>query len=115
VGGGRGHAGPGRGNARPLTQGRQQETIRCTVSTLAAGQPRRHLLPAALFRAGSESLPHFSLADWAGRSALGFGHARRDLAAGDLGGADAEGGPDVDRVDLFFGRPEAGALRENLG
>jgi hypothetical protein len=54
------------------------------------------------------------LADWTGRSALGFGHARRDLAAGDLGGADAEGGPDVDRVDLFFGRPEADALREDL-
>jgi hypothetical protein len=30
-------------------------------------------------------------------------------------GADAEGGPDVDRVDLFFGRPEADALREDLG
>jgi len=55
------------------------------------------------------------LVDWAGRSAFGFGHARRDLAAGDLGGADAEGGPDVDRVDLFFGRPEADALREDVG
>jgi hypothetical protein len=42
------------------------------------------------------------LADWTGRSALGFGHGRRDLAAGDPGGADAEEGPDVDRVDLFF-------------
>ena len=55
------------------------------------------------------------LADWAGRPALGFGHARRDLAAGDPGGADAEEGPDVDGVDLFFGRPEADALREDLG
>ena len=36
------------------------------------------------------------------RSALGFGHGRRDTAAGDPGGADAEEGPDVDRVDLFF-------------
>ena len=55
------------------------------------------------------------LTDWAGRSALGFGHARRDLAAGDMGGVDAEGGPDVDRVDLYFGPPEADALRENVG
>jgi hypothetical protein len=53
------------------------------------------------------------LADWTGRSALGY--ARRELAAGDLGGADAEVGPDVDGVDLFFGRPEADALREDLG
>jgi hypothetical protein len=37
------------------------------------------------------------------------------LAAGDLGGADAEVGPDVDRVDLFFSRPEADPLREDLG
>jgi hypothetical protein len=43
-----------------------------------------------------------ALADWTGRPALGFGHARRDLATGDPGGADAEEGPDVDRVDLFF-------------
>jgi hypothetical protein len=49
------------------------------------------------------------------RSALGFGHARRDLATGDPGGADAEEGPDVDGVDLFFGRPEADALREDVG
>ena len=49
------------------------------------------------------------------RSAFGFGHARRDLATGDPGGADAEEGPDVDGVDLFFGRPEADALREDLG
>jgi hypothetical protein len=47
-------------------------------------------------------LPQTSLADWAGRSALGFGHARRDLAAGDPGGADAEEGPVADSVDLFF-------------
>ena len=31
------------------------------------------------------------------------------------GGADAEVGPDVDSVDLFFSRPEADALREDLG
>jgi hypothetical protein len=55
------------------------------------------------------------LADWTGRSALDFGHARRDPAAGDPGGADAEGGPDVDGVDRFFSRPEADALREDLG
>jgi hypothetical protein len=46
------------------------------------------------------------LADWAGRSALGFGHARRDLAAGDPGGADAEEGSDVDTLDMFFSRLE---------
>jgi hypothetical protein len=34
---------------------------------------------------------------------------------GDSGGADVEGGPDVDGVDLFFGRQEADALREDLG
>jgi hypothetical protein len=34
---------------------------------------------------------------------------------GDPGGADAEGGHDVDGVDLFFSRPEADALREHLG
>jgi hypothetical protein len=33
---------------------------------------------------------------------------------GDPGGADAEVGPDVDGVDLF-GRPEADALREDVG
>ena len=76
--------------------------------------PRRHLLPAALSRAGSESLPQASLADWVGRSAFGFGHARRDPAAGDLGGADAEVGPDVDSVDPF-GRPQGDTLRENVG
>jgi hypothetical protein len=54
------------------------------------------------------------LADWAGRSALGFGHARRDTAAGDPGGADAEEGPDVNAVDLFFSRPEADPLGEDL-
>jgi hypothetical protein len=54
------------------------------------------------------------LADWTGRSALGFGHARRDLAAENSGGADGEGGPDVDGVDLFFGRPEADALRAGV-
>jgi hypothetical protein len=36
------------------------------------------------------------------RSAFGFGHARRDLAAGDPGGADAEEGPDLDSLDMFF-------------
>jgi hypothetical protein len=56
-----------------------------------------------------------SLADWAGRSALGFGHAGRDTAAGDPGGADAEERPDVDSVDLFFSHPEDGALREVVG
>jgi hypothetical protein len=55
------------------------------------------------------------LTDWAGRSALGFGHAGRDTAAGDPGGADAEEGPDVDSVDLFFSRPEDDALREVVG
>jgi hypothetical protein len=50
------------------------------------------------------------LADWAGRSALGFGHARRDTAAGDSGGADAEEGSDVDSVDLFFSRAKGDAL-----
>jgi hypothetical protein len=30
-------------------------------------------------------------------------------------GVDADRGPDVDSVDLFFGRPEADALREDLG
>jgi hypothetical protein len=33
----------------------------------------------------------------------------------DPGGADAEGGPEVDSVDLFFGHQEADALRENGG
>ena len=42
------------------------------------------------------------LTDWAGRSALGFGHGRRDLTAGDPGGADAEEGPDLDSLDMFF-------------
>jgi hypothetical protein len=65
---------------------------------------------------GAEALAApMPLADWTGRSALGFGHARPDLAAGDIGGADAEVGPDVDGVDLFFSRPEADALRENGG
>jgi hypothetical protein len=53
--------------------------------------------------------------DWAGRSALGFGHARRDIVAGDPGGADAEEGPEVDSVDLFFSRPEGDALRADVG
>jgi hypothetical protein len=34
---------------------------------------------------------------------------------GDPGGADAEEGPDVNAVDLFFSRPAADALREDLG
>ena len=55
-----------------------------------------------LSRAGSESLPHVSLADWSGRSAFGFGHTRRDPAGGDPGGADAEEGPDLDSLDMFF-------------
>jgi hypothetical protein len=54
------------------------------------------------------------LADWAGRSALGFGHGRRHPAAGDPGGADAEEGPDLDSLDLFFSRPEGDALREDV-
>src|SRR5262249_27870985 len=60
---------------------------------------------------GAAQIP---LADWAGRSALGFDHARRNLAAGDPGGADAKVGSDVDSVDLFFSRPEGDALREDL-
>jgi hypothetical protein len=64
-------------------------------------------------RPGADALPaSLSLADWAGRSALGFGHARRDPAAGDPGGADVQEGPDLDRVDLFFSRPEDDTLRE---
>ena len=52
---------------------------------------------------GAEALlAPMPLADWAGRSALGFGHGRRDLAAGDPGGADAEEGLDLDSLDLFF-------------
>jgi hypothetical protein len=72
------------------------------------------LLPAALSRAGSESLPQASLADWSGPSAFGFGHARRDLAAGDPGGADAEEGPDLDSLDMFFSSLEGDLTGGNL-
>jgi hypothetical protein len=51
-------------------------------------------------------------ADWAGRSALGY--ARRDIAAGDPGGADAEEGSDVDSLDLFFSRVGNNAPREDM-
>jgi hypothetical protein len=54
------------------------------------------------------------LADWTGRSALGFGHARRDTAAGDPGGADAEEGSDVDTLDLFFSGLEGDLTGGNL-
>jgi hypothetical protein len=64
---------------------------------------------------GTDALPGPTpLADWAGRSALGFGRARSDTALGDPGGADAEEGSDVDSVDLFFSRSEGDPLREDV-
>jgi hypothetical protein len=54
------------------------------------------------------------LADWIGRSALGFGHGRRDTAAGAPGGANAEEATDVDSVDLFFSRSGGDALWEDV-
>jgi hypothetical protein len=68
------------------------------------------LTAPSITRAGSESLPQASRADWAGPSALGFGHARRDTAAGDPGGADAEEGSARERGDLV---PEEIARRLN--
>jgi hypothetical protein len=64
---------------------------------------------------GAEALPAPTpLADWAGRWALGFAHARRDPAAGDPGGANAAEGPDIDSVDLFFSHPQGDALWEDV-
>jgi hypothetical protein len=81
----------------PLTA--EPDAVPLPAGAPVPGQPGANPLASAI-----------SLGDWAGRSALGFGFARRDMAAGDPGGADAEEGPDVDSVDLFFSRPEADAL-----
>jgi hypothetical protein len=88
------------------------------AGTSLTGEPGATALPARALAPGLPSANALAAliptADWAGRSALGFGHDRRDLAAGDPGGADAEEGVAVDRVDLFFSRREADALREDL-